>query len=118
MLKIPENVPSVGFYYHYKHDPKGTVNNYAYYVLGVGFHTEDNCRPGEEHFVIYQPLYGAPVYKASYEMATPAFDVRPLQMWMDEDVHKDNSMVRRFIRITNQSVIAQLEDIRKSMHGY
>lgn len=52
MLKIPKKVPEVGFYYHYKHDPTGSVNNYAYEVVGVGFHTEDDAREGEEHFLI------------------------------------------------------------------
>jgi hypothetical protein len=31
-MKIPTLVPEPGFYYHYKHDPNGTVNNYAYEV--------------------------------------------------------------------------------------
>ena len=46
-LPIPKRVPEPGFYYHYKHNPNGPVNDYAYEVVGVGFHTEDDARPGE-----------------------------------------------------------------------
>jgi hypothetical protein len=35
----PENRPEPGFYCHFKHDPNGPVNNYAYYISGVGHHT-------------------------------------------------------------------------------
>ena len=79
---MPKKVPELGFYYHYKHDPSGSVNNYAYEVVGVGFHTEDDAREGEEHFVIYRPLYEASVYKASKTFNIPCFDNRPLEMWM------------------------------------
>src|SRR6202030_4172939 len=41
----PEQCPEPGYYYHYKHDPNGPLNNYAYYIYGVGHHTEDDCRP-------------------------------------------------------------------------
>lgn len=34
------NTPELGFYYHYKHDPTGAVNNYAYEILNIGHHTE------------------------------------------------------------------------------
>jgi hypothetical protein len=36
----PEQCPEPGYYYHYKHDPNGPLNNYAYYIYGVGHHTE------------------------------------------------------------------------------
>jgi hypothetical protein len=39
----PENLPAPGYYYHFKHDPDGPVKNYAYYIYGVGHHTEDDC---------------------------------------------------------------------------
>jgi len=38
-MNFPKNVPEKAFHYHYKHDPKGEVNNYAYEVIGVGIHT-------------------------------------------------------------------------------
>lgn len=40
-MKITKKIPEKGFYYHYKHDPKGEFNNYAYEVVGLGLHTED-----------------------------------------------------------------------------
>ena len=42
----PEQCPEPGYYYHYKHDPNGPLNNYAYYIYGVGHHTEVMGLPG------------------------------------------------------------------------
>jgi hypothetical protein len=114
-LPMPQRVPEPGFYYHYKHDPNGPINNYAYEVIGVGFHTEDNARPGEEHFLIYRPLYEASVYKASKELGLPCFDSRPLQMWMEE-VEKEGKKFPRFKKITDQLIIKELEQIRKELY--
>ena len=49
----PEKRPEPGFYYHYKHDPDGPLNNYAYYIYGVGHHTEDDCRPEDAFIQVY-----------------------------------------------------------------
>lgn len=114
-LPMPKRVPEPGFYYHYKHDPSGAVNNYAYEVVGVGFHTEDDTRPGEEHFLVYRPLYEASVYKASKELGIPCFDARPLEMWMEE-VTKEGKTFPRFQKITNPAIIEQLEKIRSEMY--
>lgn len=114
-LILPNKVPERGFYYHYKHDPKGPVNNYAYEVVGVGFHTEDNVGPGEEHFLVYRPLYDAAVYKASKELGIPCFDNRPLTMWMD-NVEKNGKTFPRFQKITDPAVLEQLEKIKKEMY--
>lgn len=114
-LKIPNKVPELGFYYHYKHDPSGEVNTYAYEVIGIGFHTEDEVRLGEEHFLVYRPLYAAAVYKASKELGIPCFDNRPLTMWM-EDVTKDGVSFPRFQKIEDEAVIDQLKNIRDTMY--
>jgi hypothetical protein len=114
-LPMPKRVPKVGFYYHYKHDPNGSVNNYAYEVVGVGFHTEEDVRTGEEHFLVYRPLYEASVYQASKDLGIPCFDARPLEMWM-EDVMKDGETVPRFKLITDPEIISQLEVVREEMY--
>jgi hypothetical protein len=31
----PKKLPEPGYYYHFKHDPDGPLNNYAYYIYGV-----------------------------------------------------------------------------------
>ena len=49
---IPTRIPKKGFYYHYKHDPKGNFDNYAYEILGIAVHSET-----EEKTVVYRPLY-------------------------------------------------------------
>src|SRR3989344_700566 len=114
-LPMPKRVPELGFYYHYKHDPNGPVNNYAYEVIGVGFHTEDDRRHGEEHFVVYRPLYEASVYRASKELGVPCFDNRPLEMWMG-DVEKDGRTSPRFKGIVDAKILAELENIRDKMY--
>ena len=53
----PAKLPEPGYYYHFKHDPHGPVNNYAYYIYGVGHHTEGNCRPEDAFMQVYRPLY-------------------------------------------------------------
>ena len=114
-LPMPKKVPEPGFYYHYKHDPNGAINNYAYEVIGIGFHTEDDARPGEEHFLVYRPLYEASVYKASKELGIACFDNRPLEMWMAE-VEKDGRKFPRFQKITDPAIIAELEKVRVGMY--
>jgi hypothetical protein len=115
-LTAPKKVPKPGLYYHYKHDPGISVDHYAYEVLSVGFHTEDDARPGEEHFVNYRPLYkDAPVYQQAQALGVPCHDSRPLEMWMGE-VEKDGEMTPRFQRITDPVVIAELERIRDQMY--
>src|SRR5260221_591191 len=104
MLQTLEKVPEKGFYYHYKHDPNGEVNNYAYEVMGVGFHTEDDCRPIDTNVVVYLPLYESSVYKAG-----KFFDIRPLEMFM-ENVEKDGKILPRFHKITDEKVIAELKE--------
>ena len=111
-MYIPEKFPEKGFYYHYKHDPNGLVNNYVYEVLNVGCHTEDDCRPQDAHLVVYRPLYPeASVYKSG-----KLWDVRPLGMFM-ENVEKNSITFPRFKKITDFSVISELEKIRKEFYG-
>ncbi len=103
--------PEKGFYYHYKHDETGPVNNYAYEVVGVGMHTEGDCRPEDAHMVVYRPLYEARVWKMG-----GLFDLRPLGMWMG-DVTKDGKTFPRFTRITDPVTLARLESIKHVMYG-
>lgn len=107
---LPTIVPEKGFYYHYKHDPQGDVNNYAYEVVGVGHHTEDDCRPEDVNMVVYRPLYDAFVYKNG-----KMFDLRPLDMWMGE-VEKEGKTFLRFSRITDEESVKALEEIRNEMY--
>jgi hypothetical protein len=110
-MKIPEKVPEEGFYYHYKHDEAGAVNNYAYEVVGVGCHTEDDCLPEDANMVVYRPLYESSVYKAG-----KLFDLRPLEMWMG-DVTKNGKTFPRFQKITEKRIIDELQIIRDKMYG-
>lgn len=110
-MKIPTKVPSKGFYYHYKHSPEKGLNDYAYEVVGVGVHTEDDCRPEDANMVVYRPLYEASVFTVG-----KLFDLRPLDMWMG-DVERNGSMIKRFTPITDPKTIAQLEKIREQMYG-
>lgn len=105
-METPPQVPEKGFYYHYKHDPGGPLENYAYEFLGAGWHTEDGT-----FLAVYRPLYeGAHVYQMG-----KLYDIRPLSMWM-EDVTKDGQPFPRFAKITDLSVIKRLEEIRDRMY--
>jgi hypothetical protein len=111
-MKIPTRVPEKGFYYHYKHDPAKGFDDFAYEVVGVGVHTEDDCRPEDASMVVYRPLYReAKVYKAGM-----LFDLRPLEMWMG-DVTKEGRTFKRFRRIEDGQVIKKLEKAREEMYG-
>lgn len=114
-LPMPERVPEVGFYYHYKHDSAKGINDHVYEVVGIGFHTESDARPGEEHFLIYRPLYEQNVYVAGKTLKIPCFDNRPLKMWMEE-VERDGKKFPRFQKITDPQVIMKLEAIRAQMY--
>ncbi|MBY0376737.1 DUF1653 domain-containing protein [Patescibacteria group bacterium] len=106
MIKKPENTPEVGFYYHYKHNPSGDINNYAYEVIGVGCHTEED----DTFMVIYRPLYESSVYTAG-----KLYDVRPLDMFLEE-VKKDGKSFPRFEKISDANVISELENIKREMY--
>ncbi len=110
MLSIPKKVPESGYYYHYKHNPNGEVNNYSYEVLGVGFHTEDDCREQDQVMVVYRPLYT----EAQVYLAGRSYDLRPLEMFMESVLEKG---VMRFVKITDPLVIAQLNEMRLKMYG-
>ena len=106
-------LPDLGFYYHYKHDPNGEVNNYAYEVIGVGYHTEDDCRRIDQYMVQYRPLYDAFVYRIGKGRIS---DARPLLMFM-EKVTKDGVTKDRFTKITDPAVVAELTVIRDRMYA-
>ncbi len=106
-MNPPKRVPANGFYYHYKHDVDGPINNYAYEVIGVGAHTETDG----EFFVLYRPLYESSVYKAG-----KLFDLRPLEMWMGT-VEKDGQSTPRFSKIEDPTVIAELQQVKQEMYG-
>lgn len=110
-MKKPTNVPTPGFYYHYKHNPNGPINNYAYRILGTGLHTEDDCRPEDSAMVVYRPLYPeAFVYQAGQ-----LFDLRPLDMWLGQVIVAGVS-VPRFQKIEDLGVIAELMKIHDEMY--
>ncbi len=111
LSQIPTNIPEKAFYYHYKHDPAGPINNYAYEVMGVGYHTESDCRPEDVNMVVYRPIYDSSVYAAGR-----FFDIRPLDMFM-ESVTKDGKTFPRFQKIDDENVIAELIAIRDRMYS-
>lgn len=108
-MSTPTNIPAKGFYYHYKHNPAGSLNNYAYEVMGVGHHTE-----GENtYFVVYRPLYEEAFVWKNGKM----FDIRPLEMFM-ELVTKEGKTFPRFQPITDPKVITELEAVRNKMYDF
>lgn len=102
------NTPEKGFYYHYKHDPALSLNNYAYEVLGIASHTE--IKDFEKSFmVVYRPLYDSKVYREG-----KIWDVRPRDMFL-ENVEKMGG-IPRFTKITDPKAIEELERIKLEMY--
>jgi hypothetical protein len=110
MFTIPQKIPEKGFYYHYKHDPTLSINNYAYEFIGVGIHSEDDCRPEDSNMAIYLPIYESRAFRAG-----KFFDLRPLEMW-EESVTKENKTVKRFTKITDEKIIEKLKKIKGEMY--
>lgn len=108
---MPPAHPTPGFYYHYKHDPEGLINNYAYEVMGVGHHTEDDAREIDKYLVVYRPLYEAFVYTRGR-----MFDVRPLSMFV-ENAEKDGTSMQRFTLVTDAETIRALREIAERMYA-
>ncbi|MDB5190346.1 MAG: hypothetical protein JWN49_672 [Parcubacteria group bacterium] len=107
------NTPERAFYYHYKHDPTGSENNYAYEVMGVGHHTEEDARPEDAHLVVYRPLYDTAFVYTHGKM----FDVRPLEMFMEMVPKGENdAMIPRFTKIEDVALIARLKAIQEEMY--
>jgi hypothetical protein len=103
----PENLPEPGYYYHFKHDPNGPLNNYAYYIYGVGHHTEENCRSEDAFMQVYRPLY-----EGSYAYRNGGlFDLRPLHMFF-ETAERNGEKVPRFTKIVDPDVISELAAIK------
>lgn len=111
-MKFPSRIPETGFYYHYKHDLAGPLNNYAYEVLGVGVHTEDDCRPEDANMVVYRPLYKTP----ENPYAKNSLFLRPSEMFTDTVTKRDVSFPR-FTKITDTKTIVELEAIKKELYG-
>jgi hypothetical protein len=107
----PDHLPEPGYYYHFKHDPNGPVNNYAYYIYGVGHHTEDDCRDEDAFMQVYRPLYEE-AYAYRHD---GLFDLRPLWMFF-APAERDGQKVPRFTRITEPEVLAQLKAIKRRMY--
>jgi len=82
-------MPGAGYYYHYKHDPNGPLNNYAYFIYGVGHHTEDDCRPEDAFMQVYRPLYETAYAYQNGGM----FDLRPLYMFYKPAIGSANPPV-------------------------
>ncbi len=106
----PEKRPEPGYYYHFKHDPDGPLNNYAYYIYGIGHHTEDDCRPEDAFMQVYRPLYEAYAYRNG-----GMFDLRPLHMFY-KPATLNGKEVPRFTRVIDPEVIAQLQAIKSRLY--
>ena len=104
----PKNLPKPGYYYHFKHDPSGPLNNYAYYIYGVGHHTEDNCPEADAFMQVYRPLY-----ENSYAYRNGGlFDLRPLRMFYEPAI-KDGQQVERFTRITDPRSLQSFGQLKR-----
>ncbi len=100
-----EKIPKKGYYYHQKHDPQGSINNYSYEVIGVGGNTEEKT-----FTVLYRPLY-----KSDW-MPLADFQSRPFEMFTG-NVIKNGKTIPRFQLITDTEIVIKLEAIKNKMYG-
>ncbi len=99
-----------GFYYHYKHDPKGEWDNGLYEILNVGHHTEIDGLD-ESAMVVYRPLFKeAPVYKAGRH-----WDIKPVCMFIQQAI-KDGRIVDRYTLITDVELIEKCKNIAEELY--
>ena len=92
-----------GFYYHFKHDPSKSINNYAYRLVGTAKHSET-----EEVTVIYKPMYRNE-WLGEVELIS-----RPIEMFMDT-VEKPEYTGPRFRLIEDPEIIAKLNILRDGL---
>lgn len=111
-IVLPDVLAKPGFYYHYKHNPDGPFNNYAYYIFGTGHHTEEDARPEDKFMQVYVPLYESALV---YQMGR-MFDLRPLSMATGElDVAGYSGP--RFNPIEDPEIIELLKQQGREMYG-
>jgi hypothetical protein len=112
LMTPPPDLPEPGFYYHYKHDPAGPLENYAYEVIGTGCGTEEDWSSPNAYSVIYRPLYeSSPAYKAGW-----LWFLRPAVMFTEDVVKPDGMKTPRFHRIVNPEIISELDAKRKELY--
>ena len=111
-------MPEKGFYYHFRHNPDGPVNECAYEMVGTAFNTEssnvhsDDITPFlKDEVVIYRPLYNMSIVFKSGR----GFWVRPVSMF-EELVTKEGKTFPRFQKINDPKIIEELVKIRDEMY--
>ncbi|MEY3783933.1 MAG: hypothetical protein RLZZ230_255 [Candidatus Parcubacteria bacterium] len=94
-MKNSHKIATGDFYYHYKHNPEGEINNFAYGIIGTALHTET-----ENLFIIYKPLYQTEhkLFARPHELFTGA-------------VILDDVEIPRFSQIFDPNVISKLKTI-------
>lgn len=92
--------PKIGEFYYHKRHQTDDIYNYAYQVVGLGFHTET-----EEIMVAYTPLY---THNNVVEQKLQ-FYLRPLSLWTTV---AENGQPARFTLINDPEII-KLLNIRK-----
>ena len=105
IIKIMSTNIQGRFYYHFKHNPKVSVNNYAYEVIGLAKHTETG-----EITVVYRPLY-----ENEWLQGEASLFSRPLAMFIDT-VNKPEYTGPRFRLIEDPDIKLKLNDIRDQMY--
>ena len=78
----------------------------AYYIFGVGLHTEEDCAPRNQTLVGYRPLYQSDDFPAG-----PFHFNRPLEMFYDGDAP-------RFTPITDEATLAELKRVYLEMYPH
>src|SRR5438477_12486251 len=108
----PDQRPESGYYYHFKHDPAGPLNNYAYYIYGVGHHTEDDCRTEDSFMQVYRPLYENFLRLPERRFVRP-----PTAVHVSQARHPGGERGVRFTKITDPVVITELQALKTRLYA-
>lgn len=109
---LPERIPLLGFYYHFKHDPKGEINNGVYEFVDLKYDSLD-----EEWKAVYRSLSADDkLYQLGHFEYT-----QPLKRFLGEvEVRvgkgKKTKMVPRFTKIEDRRIIGILQGLRSVMY--
>ncbi len=101
-----------GFYYHFKHDRNGPINNCAYEVLGAAINSDFEEDDLGYTGVIYRPLY----VNELLAKEGSSFFRRASADFISEKVN-NGIAVKRFTEISDREVISKLEAIRDEMYN-
>ncbi len=108
------NLPTPGFYYHWKHDPKNPdgIFDHAYEFLGP---LHDATLSDEQGYLVASRYAYRPLYESASIYPGKGVNSRPIGQ-MTDNVDKPEYKGPRFIRIAEPALSAKMEERKRKMY--